>query len=68
MMEIFNSWQGAGEFFLVMGSIQIILRGVAEGLSKVADLTESKLDNKVAAYCDMAANIIAKFGYGSLKK
>jgi hypothetical protein len=68
MIELFNSWSGAGQFFAVMAAVQIILRGIAEGLAKVEDLTESKWDNKVAAYCDMAANIISKFGYGSLKK
>lgn len=52
----------------VMVGVQFILRGVAEGLTRISVYTESNWDNKIAAYLSEASwlvgSIIGKFGVG----
>lgn len=50
---------------------QVLLRGVAEGLTRISVLTENKWDNKLARWASDAAWIsgvvIGKFGVGTPK-
>lgn len=54
-----------------MLTLQIILRGLAEGLTKISDYTSTTWDNKIAVYASKAAWFIGvglgKFGYGEPK-
>lgn len=54
-----------------MMALQIILRGLAEGLTKISDYTSNTWDNKFAAYASEASWFIGvwlgKFGYGEPK-
>ena len=46
---------------------QLMLRGLAEGLTRISVLTKNKTDNKIAAYLSQAAwflgAFMGKFGY-----
>lgn len=52
-------------------AVQVLLRGVAEGLTKISELTENKTDNKIAYWTSEAAwllgSLLGKFGYGEPK-
>lgn len=65
----------SGEFLaklapLVLGS-QVILLGLAEGLTRIAVYTDNKWDNKLAGWLAEAAwvsgVVVGKFGYGTPK-
>lgn len=47
--------------------VQIMLRGIAEGLTKISVITDNSTDNKIAAQLSNAAwimgSILGKFGY-----
>ena len=65
----------SGDFFIRMAPIvvgtQVILYGVAEGLTRIAVVTENKWDNKLASWLSEAAWVagvlIGKFGYSTPK-
>lgn len=51
--------------------VQILLYGVAEGLTRISVITENKWDNKLANWLSEAAWVagvlVGKFGYGTPK-
>jgi len=55
----------------VMIAIQVILYGLAEGLTRLSVFTENKWDNKVAMWLSQAAWVLGvllgKFGYSTPK-
>ena len=65
----------SGEFFAKMVPIvvatQVLLYGVAEGLTRISVITEAKWDNKLAGWISEAAWVagvlVGKFGYGTPK-
>ena len=67
-MDLFKSWPEIGKLFAFGACVQILLRGISEALLKVSDLTETKWDNKVAAWCSEGAWVLgvalSKVGYG----
>ena len=67
-MDLFKSWPEIGKLFAFGAAIQIGLRGLSEALLKVADMTETKWDNKVAAWASEGAWVLgvalSKVGYG----
>lgn len=65
----------SGDFFMKMLPVvigtQVILLGVAEGLTRISAATENKWDNKAASMLSEAAwllgLVIGKFGYSTPK-
>ena len=66
-MEEILSGEGIGKYLGIMMGIQVVLYGVATGLTKIAVLTETNTDNKVAAVLSQVAwftgSLLGKFGY-----
>ena len=69
--ETILSPEFAAKLIALVVGVQLILRGLAEGLTKIAEVTETKADNKVAGWLGEAAwvlgAVIGKFGFGTPK-
>jgi hypothetical protein len=57
------------QILAMLFAILMILRGLAEGLTKLSELTDNKWDNKLAGWFSSAAwilgSVLGKFGYGT---
>lgn len=55
------------KIFGILIGVQLVLRGLADGLTKIAVLTENKWDNKIAGWigqaCWLLGAFLGKFGY-----
>ena len=71
LLGLLNNWPGILKLLAFVAAIQVFLRGLSEALTRIADYTETKWDNKVAAWCSEAAwilgSILGKVGYGTPK-
>jgi hypothetical protein len=63
-----STWPGFAEFIAWMIGLQVMLRGVAEGLTRISNYTDTKWDNKIAGWLSEAAWLLGtglgKLGYG----
>jgi hypothetical protein len=63
-----SSWGGFAEVMAWMVGLQVILRGSAEGLTRISAYTDTKWDNKMAGWMSEAAWVLGtglgKIGYG----
>lgn len=63
------SGSGFAKIVGIMIAVQLMLRGVAEGLTKLSAYTDNTWDNKVAGWLSEAAwllgSILGKFGFGT---
>lgn len=63
-----SNWGGFAEFIAWAIGLQVILRGVAEGLTRISAYTDTKWDNKLAGWMSEAAWLLGtglgKLGYG----
>lgn len=70
--EIVEQWPSLGKMLAYVVGFQFVLYGLAEGLTRIAVLTESKFDNKIAAILSQAVwvlgSFLGKFGYSVPKK
>ena len=68
LWTLLSSWGGFAKVISFMISAQLFLRCVAEALTRFSDWTDTKLDNKVAAWFSQVVWLIGiflgKFGYG----
>lgn len=68
LTKTLTSSAGFSEFIGWMLGFQIVLRGTAEGLTRISVYTETKWDNKAAAWASQAAWLLGaglgKLGYG----
>ena len=70
-LETLLSGDFVAKLLPILVGVQVILYGVAEGLTRIAVITEAKWDNKLAAWLSEAAWVagvlVGKFGYGTPK-
>lgn len=68
LTKTITSSAGFSEFVGWMIGVQVVLRGTAEGLTRISVYTETKWDNKAAAIISQAAWVLGaglgKLGYG----
>lgn len=61
-------WPGFMKVLAFIAALQILLRGIAEALTRISDFTETKWDNKTAGILSEISWVIGvalgKFGYG----
>jgi len=64
---LLESFPSLGKIMIYMVALQIMLRGLAEGLTRIAVTTESNTDNKIASWISQASwflgAMLGKFGY-----
>ena len=66
--EQIAAWPQLSKVLAFVLALQVILRGLAEGLTKISDLTENRWDNKLAHILSEASwflgVILGKMGWG----
>lgn len=71
LLGLLNNFPGLMKLLVFVAALQIFLRGLAEALTRLADYTETKWDNKAAAWASEASWILGvalgKIGYGEPK-
>lgn len=71
IMKMISNYPGLLKLLAFLFALQIFFRGTAEALTRFADYTDTKWDNKVAAWMSEAAWILGvalgKIGYGTPK-
>lgn len=70
-LELLTDPATLAKFLALAVGIQVLLRGAAEGLTRISVITDAKWDNKLAYWLSEAAwvlgAIIGKFGYSEPK-
>ena len=71
LAALFQSWPEFGKLMAFVLGLQIILRGLAEGLTRFSDYTDTTWDNKAAAVLSeivwFLGAVLGKVGYGTPK-
>lgn len=66
LLQKFMDPSFSGKILAIMVGVQVILRGLAEGLTRISAWTDDNTDNKIAAYLSQAAWLLGvtlgKFG------
>lgn len=70
-LPFLSSWPEFGKVMAFVVGLQVLLRGLAEGLTRISAMTDNTWDNKVAAVFSQTAwflgAILGKIGYGEPK-
>jgi len=67
-LPFLKSWPEFGKVLAFVIALQVALRGLAEGLTRISDYTDNAWDNKLAAILSETAwflgTLLGKVGYG----